>query len=564
MSSRIRILPRELAEKIAAGEVVERPASVVKELVENSIDAGAKKIFVFVKEGGLKEIRVVDDGTGMTEEEAKLAFQRHATSKITSEEDLNRISTLGFRGEALPSIAAVSRVELLTRKSEEIVGTKVIMEGGKMLSVEPAGAPPGTSIVVRDLFFNTPARKKFLKGARYEFGRIMGVIEKYALAYPDIHFRLVHNGKNVLEAAPGTLPDRIASLWGRDVASKMVKIHEAGKISVDGYVSKPYLTRKDKFKIVIFVNGRYVKNRNLTNYVIAGYRTLLFRDSYPYAVIHLTVPPEDIDVNVHPAKYQIKFRDEKNVKEKIESVIWNTLTAQDNIPSPPPQSEKVRKKEPVGGSVKKDRQEVFDVVKPKKRSTIFEYVSKARLPGYEVLGQFDDTYIIVKSRESLIIIDQHAAHERIRYEKFLNELKLGKVQQLIDPVIINLNPVDYENLINMKDSLKDVGLIIEDFGSDSIVVRGIPPSVSRSHIEEIVRDIISLGPNAIEKNYDEVIKLMSCKGAIKAHDKLTIYEMEELVTQLLKCENPYTCPHGRPTMIKFKSSDLEKMFKRKE
>ncbi len=566
MSSRIRVLPESLANKIAAGEVVERPASVVKELVENSLDAGAGKIFVFIKNGGLDEIRVVDDGIGMNEEEAKLAFMRHATSKIGNEEDLFRITTLGFRGEALPSIAAVSRVELLTRLKSSIVGTRVLVEGGSIVEVEPSGCPYGTSITVRELFYNTPARRKFIKDAKYEFGRIVGVMEKYALAYPNVHFRLVHNGRKVIDAPPGTLADRIAVLWGGDVASKMVGVKREGTVSVSGYVSKPYLTRRDKNKIVTFVNGRYVKNHELVSFVISGYKTLLFRDSYPYAVIMVTLPPEEVDVNVHPSKYQIKFRKPGDVKKAIELAIWETLTAQDNIPSQGAQGQSsfYSARKPVVGEVRREKQMVFEVSRTEKQPSLFDYVSRARLPGYEVLGQFDDTYIIVKSKDSLIIVDQHAAHERIRYEKFLREIKEHRVQQLIDPLVLNLNMDDYHRLLEMRDSLGSVGLIIDDFGDGSVVVRGIPPSISRGDIESILRDILAMGSNAIERHRDEVIKLMSCKGAIKAHDKLSLFEMEELIAQLLKCENPYTCPHGRPTMIRFRSQDLEKMFKRKE
>ncbi len=563
MSSKIKILPRTLVEKIAAGEVVERPASVVKELVENSIDARATKISVYIKKGGLEEIRVVDNGIGMTEEEAKLAFERHATSKIQDEKDLCNIRTLGFRGEALPSIAAVSKVELLTRPYESPVGTHIIINGGTVLKVEPAGCPPGTSIAVRSLFYNTPARLKFLKGERYEFGQIMGIMEKYALLYENIHFSLYHNGRKVFDVPPGPLINRISTLWGKDVARSMVEIKREGKVSFRGFFSKPYMTRKDKNRIVTFVNGRYVKNYTLTHYIIEGYRTLLFRDVYPYAVLILNVPPEEIDVNVHPSKFVIKFRDEESIKKVIEDAIWEELTASDNIPVEKDTDAK-KVSEPVYGEVKKERQMVFNVEDKGKKKSLFDYLSRARVPGIEVLGQFDDTYIIAKSSDSLIIVDQHAAHERIRYEKFLAEMREHKIQELIEPVVINLGVRDYQELIAMKDKLRDFCLLIDDFGDGAIIVRGIPPILKRDDVVEVIRGIIAIGKEYIEKKRDEIIKLISCKGAIKAHDKLSIYEMEDLIGQLLKCENPYTCPHGRPTMIKFTPNDLEKMFKRKE
>ncbi len=562
METSIRILPPHLVEKIAAGEVVERPASVVKELVENSIDAQATKIFIYIKNGGLDEIRVVDNGIGMSREEAKLAFKRHATSKIVDESDLFRIKTLGFRGEALPSIAAVSRVEMLTKRKDDIVGTKIVIEGGEIKSVSDTGCPAGTSVTVRDLFFNTPARRKFLKSPGYEFGYIKGVVEKYILAYENTHFKLVHNGKKVYDASSRDMLSRIRKIWGKDVAESMVEIKKEGYARIRGYVSKPYLTRKDKNRIVVFVNGRFVNNSNLSRWVIDGYRTLLFRDSYPYAVIRITVPPEDVDVNVHPAKLYVKFKDEERVKSELEDVIWNTLTATQNIPAETPKRKVL---EPiVEPEIKVGKRQTFFEVEEKKERKIEEYISQMRIPRYEVLGQVDDTYIIMKSHDSLIIVDQHAAHERIRYEKFLRDMKEGKIQRLLNPVIVNLGSSDYAEIIEMKDKLRDFGLEIDDFGNGSIVVRAIPPILKRDDVEDVIRGIIDIGAKYIEKKRDELIKLISCKGAIKAHEKLTIYEMEELVAQLLRCENPYTCPHGRPTMIKIKAADLEKMFKRKD
>ncbi len=560
MKSRIKILPENIVEKIAAGEVVERPASVVKELIENSIDAQATKIFVFVKNGGMDEIRIVDNGTGMTKEEAKLAFQRHATSKISKEEDLNEIRTLGFRGEALPSIAAVSRVEMLTRRKKDIIGSKIVIKGGEIKRTEDAGCPPGTSITVRDIFYNTPARRKFLKSPNQEFGYIKSIVEKYVLAYENIHFKLMHNGRIAYDIPPTDLLSRIGEVWGRDVAENMVKISKRGKIEVIGFVSKPYLTRKDKGKIIVFVNGRFVSNSNIARWIVEGYRTLLFRDSYPYAVVHIRVPPEEVDVNVHPAKLYVKFRNEKWIKDELTNLIWNTLTSLSNIPS-----EKMKKKgmeamvEPE--ITTREKQMKFNVEKTSEEK-IENYLSKMRIPQYEIWGQFDDTYIVMKSKDAIMIVDQHAAHERIRYEKFLKGIHEGKAQRLLNPVIVNLSPSDYEDLLNVKDKLREFGLVIEDFGNGSVIIRSIPPILKRDEVEEIIKGIIDMGVKYIEKKRDEIIKLISCKGAIKAHDKLTIYEMEELVAQLLRCENPYTCPHGRPTIIKITTKDLEKMFKR--
>ena len=562
MVSRVKILPENVAEKIAAGEVVERPASVVKELVENSIDAYAKKIFVFVKQGGFEEIRVVDDGIGMSDEEAKLAFHRHATSKIKSDEDLENITTLGFRGEALPSIAAISMVEMLTRPKDALIGTRVLIKGNKIKKIESAGCPSGTSISVRNIFFNTPARRKFLKDAHHEFGYIFGVMEKYALSRTGIHIKLVHNGRKLIDAPPADLQDRVAKLWGGDVAKNMVKIEHNGDVKLNGYVSKPFLTRKDKNRIIVFVNGRYVKNYELTQAIISGYGTLLFRDSYPYAVLMIDIPPEQVDVNVHPAKLLVKFRNKERIKKLIEKTIWNTLTSGDNIPR-----ERIETNEEhilVSGKIKKEKQAVFEIEEGKKEKSLFDYISRARLPGYEIFGQFDDTYIIAKSTDAILIVDQHAAHERIRYERLLREIKEKKIQKLIDPFVINLGMSDYHVLLSISSHLREFGLIVDDFGDGTVVVRAIPPILKRSYIIEVIRGIIDIGPKYIERKKDDIIKLISCKGAIKAHEKLSVFEMEELLGQLLKCENPYTCPHGRPTIIQFRQEDLEKMFKRKE
>ncbi len=559
MASRIKILPQKLVEKIAAGEVVERPASVVKELIENSIDAGADKISIYLKGGGIKEIRVTDNGCGMSEEEVLLAIRRHATSKIESEEDLERIRTLGFRGEALPSIAAVSRMTIITRREDSIVGTRVYLEGSEVKEIRSVGSPIGTSVIVQDLFFNTPARRKFLKGERYEFRQIYSVVEKYALIYEKIHFKLVNEGREIFNLPPSNLKGRIAKLWGNDIAEDMVEIRGGDGLRIEGVISKPYLVRKDKRRILSFVNGRYVRSKILEDAIIGGYGTMLFRDSYPLAVLKLSIPSEEVDVNVHPAKLFVKFRDEEKIKKTISSLIWETLSSGENIPAQ------------YGGEkgmeimeIKQTRQVVFEVEEKRRDRKIEDYLSQMRTLPMEVLGQVNDTYIILKSPEGLVIVDQHAAHERIRYERFIRDMKDRKIQELLDPFILNLSYEDYKSLLDLKDELRDYGFIIEDFGSNSIMVRGIPPILTKKDAEEALKEIAQMGVKSLEKMRDDAIKLISCKGAIKAHQKLSIFEMEKLMMELFRCENPYTCPHGRPTMIKLKAEDLEKMFKRKE
>ncbi|EDY35380.1 DNA mismatch repair protein MutL [Aciduliprofundum boonei T469] len=556
----IRVLPPNIVEKIAAGEVVERPASVVKELVENSIDAGATKIAIYVDGGGTKRIRVVDDGCGMSEEDAILALKRHATSKIKSEEDLNRISTLGFRGEALPSIAAVSKLTIITKRKEDLVGTKIHVEGGEIKNITSIGAPPGTSVLVEELFYNAPARRKFLKSERSEFFQIYSIVEKYAIIYENIHFKLVHNGKEIFNLPPSNLKARIARLWGKEIADAMVEIKKSNRMKIKGLIAKPYQVRRDKNKLLIFVNGRYVKSRIIEDALVEGYGTLLFRDSYPIAILKIQVEPDEIDVNVHPAKLFVKFKDENRIKKEIANLIWSSLTKEENIPS------KIIAREERAEKIKieREKQMVFDVEEPSKMRRIEDFIPIMRTIPMEILGQVDDTYIILKSSEGLVIVDQHAAHERIRYERFLRDMKDKNIQKLLEPIILNLDYKEYQFILEQKESLRDYGFIIEDFGTNSIVVRGIPPILTKRDAEDAIREIAQLGPKSIEEKRDELIKLISCKGAIKAHQKLSQFEMEKLIMDLLRCENPYTCPHGRPTMIKIKNEDLEKMFKRKE
>ena len=560
VESRIRILPPHLVEKIAAGEVVERPASVVKELVENSIDAEAKRISISVRGGGIHEIRVSDDGCGMSREESILAFKRHATSKIRGE-DLVNITTLGFRGEALPSIAAVAKVEMITRRREDIVGTKVIIEGGEIKKVEDVGSPPGTTVVVRDLFYNTPARRKFLKKTSQELRYLYVILERYALLYPHIHFKLLNEGKTLINAPPSDLRARVMKLWGSDVVKDMVEVKGGKKIRIYGLLSKPYRVRKDKGRMVVFVNGRYVKNKLLEDAVIEGYGTLLFRESYPYAVLKLNVPPSKVDVNVHPAKLYVKFENEDEIRRDISQLIWETLTSQENIPH----AEKKEFKEKIrGGEVSKYRIVTFEIEKKKKERRIEDYIPKMKTLPMELLGQIGNTYIVLRSSEGLVIVDQHAAHERIRYERFMRETKERKVQELLEPIVMNLNFEDYRRAVEMKEKLREYGFIVESFGENTILIRGIPPLLTKKDAEEAIKEILNLGAKALDERRDDVIKLISCKGAIKANQKLSIFEMEQLINQLLKCENPYTCPHGRPTMIKITLEDLEKMFKRRE
>ncbi|MDE6584231.1 MAG: DNA mismatch repair endonuclease MutL [Anaeroplasmataceae bacterium] len=567
-----------LANMIAAGEVVEKPSSVVKELVENAIDANAKTIRVYLLEGGLKEIKVVDDVEGMDEEDVRLAFTPHATSKIKTEYDLSRILSLGFRGEAIASIAAVSRMQIISSQDGK-GGYQVTYQAGVLQALGPIPANQGTTVVVQNLFFNTPARLKFLRPAKSELASISTLMDKIALAHPEIRFSLVNDNKTYLSTSATTrIESLMGEIYGLDVAKSLLE----ESFVVDGVEArlilvKPEIYRANKLEITLIVNGRYVKNYNITNAIIEGYRTYLPIGKYPIAVVYLAIDPMLVDVNVHPSKTEIKISNENEIIDEVTKHIQIALEGATLIPT-----RQIFKDENIGYTktniFELPRVEV-EVESPKASPKIVlkeepvlypkeeEKVSK-RLPYLEYVGQIFGTYLIFQNESGLYLMDQHAAAERINYEK--NYELLGNPNQPTTETIIpfSLTFTKSEALFieEHMDEFSKLGFRLEAISDTSYVVRQIPLWAKLEDAEDILQKVFAL---LIENRKvdvitfrDSIAKQISCKGSIKANHALRLDEIESLLEQLKQCKNPFTCPHGRPTLIQWSVSDLEKMFER--
>lgn len=569
---KIRLLDDNLINKIAAGEVIEKPASVVKELIENSMDAGADIITLELKEAGKSYIRVSDNGFGMSKEDALLSVQRHTTSKIKKTEDLFNINTLGFRGEALASIASVSNLKITTKTKDDVEGFFLEIESGKILKQEKLGCDVGTTIEVSDLFFNTPVRKKYLKDIKKELNDIIDIVIRYALANKDMFIKLQHNGKTILNSPRSSnLIDKILTVYGKETAKKMVSIYYDNVIKINGYISLPSFTRSDKSQQSIFVNGRYVKNNLITEAVYEGYSTLLFHGRHPIIILNIFIDPKELDVNIHPTKKIIKISKEKKIFEDIKKAVQGSLSASSLIPELKikPTTANPSKRY----SIPNDTQMVLDV---KEESIMFdERFSKAQeereetpfLGPYNVLGQLNKTYILAESREGLAIIDQHAAEERVLYEEFMKYyLDKGiKKQKLIKPLILELSITEFNLLESNKELLTDIGFELEDYGANTFLVRSAPYIFERFN-KNLILDILSELKNTKQRSIsvtkEERIIRFSCRKAIKAGKELTLVEIKRLVDRLEKTKTPYTCPHGRPTIINISIAELERKFKR--
>ncbi|MGC8862062.1 MAG: DNA mismatch repair endonuclease MutL [Armatimonadota bacterium] len=624
-ASRITVLDEHTANRIAAGEVVERPASVVKELVENSIDAGATQITVILEQGGKELIKVTDNGCGMTREDAVLSLQRHATSKIRDARDLEAIRTLGFRGEALPSIASVSFLEMVTRHESEPDGVRLEVEAGTITNLEAVGAPQGTTITVRKLFFNTPARLKFLKSAQTELSHITESIGWFAMAYPDVHFRLVYGGREVL-SSPGTgiRINSITQVLGKDVAKQLVPVEFASEwVDVEGFVSNPSLSRINRRDQVFFVNGRPIRSRTIAHALDLAYRGLLPPGRYPIAVIFVRVRPELVDVNVHPAKAEVKFSSEQEVHTAVHRAVNQalmagaaapTLSGPESVPEvvagaeptathrPAADSRKARI-EPVQSAfstmdisafqeaLARRREEALKEVASQDPFTwekgagvpveespvpdaapagVQDYPPRAvALRGVKVIGRARETYIIAECDDGILVIDQHVAHERVLYDRMLkaDQAKSPAIQRLISPVSLSLSARESAIVRQRLDQLRKAGFELEEFGRDTYVMRGAPPSLRPSEAEAVVRDMIaelvdlSIARHLIVRP-DQVLITAACKMAVKAGEKLSEPEMKRLVDDLLKCENPFVCPHGRPIIVSLSNWELDRKFRR--
>jgi DNA mismatch repair protein MutL len=602
---RIKILPENLSNKIAAGEVVERPASVVKELVENALDAEATRIIVEVEKGGQSLVRVSDNGVGMRHDDAILAIERYATSKISSDDDLFSIRTLGFRGEALPSIAAVSRFKLITRDHTVDTGTEISVDGGKIKNVAEIGAPEGTLISVRQLFYNTPARQKFLKTVGTEMSHIADIVARIALGHPQVQFRLIHNDK-VVKSWPQVSQhlDRVVDVLGKDARPDLhpVEMNRNG-VSISGWICSPRVTRRTSRGLYIFVNGRFVRDRSIQHGIFQGFAQRLVKGQFPIAAVFISVPFDQVDVNVHPTKNEVRFVNPHQVHEAVKSAIAQTLYEIDRLswrPENRPQRPEAQKTSKVVESISSfkavnressstgqtqfssadinfrqtgtaDAQQEAGIQQPadlshRQQAVLWEDKGFSAL---RVVGQLHNLYIVCESDGGLVIIDQHAAHERIYFEqlKQRGDQQPSPSQKLLVPETLELNFREAEILGQMLLDLKRFGLEIEPFGGNTFVIKAVPAILSGRELRPMIcemlekTDAVGYAPG-LENALDQCRMVMACHGAIRANQPLSEAQIKGLLHQLDECENPSRCPHGRPTWVRWDLATLEKLFKR--
>ncbi|PKN69862.1 MAG: hypothetical protein CVU54_07455 [Deltaproteobacteria bacterium HGW-Deltaproteobacteria-12] len=594
MSGRIVVLTEDIANKIAAGEVVERPASIVKELVENSIDAGATDVRVELEKGGCASIAITDNGSGIEYEDVALVFERHATSKIHHFEDIYRVASFGFRGEAMPSIASVARVEMLTRRPEDLAGTRVVVEGGAIKEILPAGCSAGTQIKVTKIFENVPARRKFLKTEPTEQGLCLDAITRLALAHPEIRFNVFANGREIL-AAPQALDisARIAMVMGSDFSGHCLAVNgEQQNVKLFGFISRPEFTRSNSRNIFLFVNRRYVRDNNVSHAVLSAYRQIIEARRYPAAVLFLDLPGDDVDVNVHPAKMEVRFKDSRSIHDLVSRTIARSLAA-DNTPKdgfvyrlsprekmPAPDFFRPRPSFLADNAGKYSRQNMQQAIsadlllrsgseQPPITGGNYAKKEPINFTGFRYLGQFANTFLIFAGREGFILIDQHAAHERIVFEKLKKSSGEGIVSQpLLLPEVVSLSPGQIFLFSGYIDFLQDVGLQIEIFGRDAIVVKALPAILPQISSREIIADIAEqlVDQNSkpdLQERKEKILAALACRAAIKANSALSEEEVAALCRDLETAPFNATCPHGRPVIVNFSLGEIERMFKRK-
>ncbi len=590
--SQIKVLPESVINKIAAGEVIDRPASVVKELIENAIDARASRIDTCLEDGGRKLIRVSDDGFGMDAEDLALAFQSHATSKLQNADDLFAVHTLGFRGEALPSIGAVSHAGIISRVRGAINGAEIKIDGGVLGKVKERGAPEGTQVEVRELFFNTPVRKKFLKSIPTEMAYISEVLTKFSLSYPAIHFTLMHNNRTVFNLP--TVQDtaeRIATFFGEEMKKHLIPIFLREEMStLSGYIAPPFFDKSNARMQFIFLNGRYIKDSAIFRAINEAYHGKLMHKRYPIVFLFLQIEPSEVDVNVHPTKIEVRFRNTSAIYNYVLSALKEGLnksaTKTVSVPSPIPRLEREAARGEEFDLIKKSLWERFSLEKTdgetsriyndiqankkaeeKEKNFNAEVGNKKR----RMCFQIHNAFIIEETEGGLNIIDQHALHEIILYHEIERSLQASKSlsQRLLIPEMIELSPKDFFSIISLKEYLGTLGLEVEEFGQHTIVIRAFPPVLKHLNAKEFVENLLSeLGGEDSLKGKDKIlnklINIMACKGAVKAGQRLEPQEIEELLEKK-KSINAYTnnCPHGRPTTLYFSLDDLQKQFKRK-
>ena len=667
MKNRINLLDEITINKIAAGEVVERPASIVKELVENSIDAGADRIIIEVENGGKSLIKITDNGCGIPSSEVKKCFLRHATSKIDKIDDLFNLFTLGFRGEALASICAVSKLEMTTKFEDEAVGTKITLVGGNVESKEAVGANTGTSIVIKDLFFNTPARKKFLKTDHAELMNITDIVNKLAIGYPNVKFRYLNAGKLMVNTpGDGKLLSAVRSIYSRETAENLIEInYDCSLFKIDGYIGNNNIYRSNRNLQHVYINGRFVKSKILYDAIANAYKSIIPINKHAICFINLHLDPDKVDVNIHPGKIEVKFEKENEIKLEImeylrakllkESLIGKYETF-DRVPKDRAVKQEIKpidlsdevdvnsfiklddfeeKKKNLEGKHKKEGKHKSEVkskanesdnsslknsnatnknyshgfsryndnkdidnkinyygnaknleeinkisetesqmaftadgaiLDSEKRDEIEKKEAGFSLKYYKVVGVIFDTYIVLQKGESMYLMDQHAAHERVLFERYMNAFHKREVhmQMLLDPIVLELSSVDMLRVEKNIDVFKNFGFEVEIFGMNNILIRGVPNLFGTPQSEKFILELID-NIDKISNNYDlkdDRFAVMACKSAIKANDRIQNIEIESLFRQLEKCENPYTCPHGRPTMVEISKVEIEKMFKR--
>ena len=617
--AKIQILSEETIDKIAAGEVVERPSSVVKELVENAIDAGATAVTVEIKEGGISFIRVTDNGEGIEKSQIKNAFYRHATSKLRDASELSAIDTLGFRGEALSSIAAVSQVELITKTEEDLTGTRYVIEGAVEKDIQDVGVPKGTTIIVKNLFFNTPVRRKFLKSPTTEGSYINELCEHMALSKPEVSFQFIQNGQMKFHTSGnGDLKELVYRIYGKDIAKEIIPINQKGKdISIYGVLGKPTLCRANRNFENYFVNGRYIKSSLISKAVEEGYAAYMMQHKFPFFILNIDVTPEMVDVNVHPTKMDVRFANNEYFYDYISSTVSTVLKMQELIPQVSLTEEKketapvAETKEPKGpepfeavrltqplnpkpsmvlaeesavyGTPKEDvsvlkKQLQNNVIKADQvvyakapeQMSLFEtpFLSKEAETEYEILGQLFDTFWLIAYGEKLLIMDQHAAHEKVKYERLVKHFKEKAIetQTLNPPVIISMSSKERTIIEEYMQYFEELGFTLEDFGSNEIAIRTVPLDLYGQNEKEmflsLLDELCSDMPRGKQELIYEKLASMSCKAAVKGNNRLSREEVKELIKELMTLENPYHCPHGRPTIISMTKYELEKKFKR--
>jgi DNA mismatch repair protein MutL len=615
---RIRLLPETVASQVAAGEVVERPASVVKELIENSIDAGARKIDVMIRRGGISLVRVIDDGCGMDRDDALLSLERHATSKIRTATDLQAVATLGFRGEALPSIASVSRFRLTTREARAVAGTEIIVNGGKLDIVRDGGEPPGTQVEVRSLFYNLPARRKFLRSENTESRNIEHQVHLQAVGHPQIGFSLLRDDRVLFQLpAAATLSDRIRDLFGVELLQRLVEVAATGspKVRISGFIGQAGLSRQTRTQQLVFVNGRAIESSLITAAIREGYHTALMKGQYPVTFLFLELDPASVDVNVHPAKREVRFRDPTGVREAIVQCIQQTLGAgraawqekfRAPVSSPAADSGKVAPDLSLRSEVLAPHEihrelphlssSVAGVVDPGK-TPVSEVVGQSRnlsgLPAeridsasdalalqrserlaaqqqFQIIGVLNKLYVLMENADGLVLVDQHAAHERILFEELRRRMEEQGVptQKLLLPQTFDVPPRDADWIERNLSILQRMGIGIESFGPGTFKIDSLPSFLDVSDpaqfMRKVIDDLKSASNTASAMRLgEEMIAKTVCRHAVKANDPLRYPEVEKLIRDLLDCNLPYCCPHGRPTMIQISLAELEKKFGRK-